>query len=118
MIYAVDFDGTLSFASYPYTGYPNKPLFNYLIDAQKNGDQIILWTCRTGIYLINAIKFCKKQGLEFDAVNDNVPKVIEMFGGVNPRKVVANIYIDDCACEMMDFVKKYCNEQKGGGTRA
>lgn len=38
--------------------------------------------------------WCKEQGLIFDAVNDNLPEVIEEFGE-NCRKIFANEYIDD-----------------------
>ncbi len=37
---------------------------------------------------------CKEHGLIFDAVNDNLPEIVEAFGG-NCRKIFANEYIDD-----------------------
>ena len=42
----------------------------------------------------DAIEWCKKYGLIFDAVNDNLPEIVEAFGG-NCRKIFANEYIDD-----------------------
>lgn len=41
-----------------------------------------------------AVDACKKYGLEFDAVNDNVQDTIDKYK-VNGRKVYADIYIDD-----------------------
>ena len=43
-----------------------------------------------------AAKFCEKYGLTFDAVNENLPDTVTMLG-YNPRKVLADIYIDDKA---------------------
>lgn len=43
-----------------------------------------------------AVKWCEKEGLEFDAVNDNIPEMIERYG-TNSRKVSCDYYIDDRA---------------------
>ena len=40
------------------------------------------------------MEWCKEHGLIFDAVNDNLPEIVEAFGG-NCRKIFANEYIDD-----------------------
>ena len=39
---------------------------------------------------------CRENGLEFDAVNDDLPEVIELYG-TNSRKITADFYIDDKA---------------------
>ena len=45
--------------------------------------------------LYDALCFIDKQGIPFpDAINDNLPERIKMFGN-NPRKVYADVYIDD-----------------------
>lgn len=94
-IYAVDFDGTLSVgAPWPEIGRPNEELFGYLISLRNAGARIILWSCRTGKILDDAIEFCEEYGLTFDAVNENLPEIVESFGG-DSRKVFANFYIDD-----------------------
>lgn len=93
-IIAVDFDGTLFENKYPHIGKPNIKLINKLIKRQNKGDKIILWTCREGQELTNAINACKVFGLEFNAINDNVSEIIEAWGE-NTRKIFANIYIDD-----------------------
>jgi hypothetical protein len=110
MIYAVDFDGTLSLAGWPNVGSPNKPLFDFLIRQKRDGDKIILWTCRVGDRLEEAVNFCKDNGLEFDEVNRNLPSVIEAFGG-DTRKIVANVYIDDSAMSADQFVKMHCKKR-------
>lgn len=96
-IYAVDFDGTLSIgAEWPEIGKPNEPLFHYLITEQEAGARLILFTCRNGKDLEAAIRFCTKNGLEFDTINENLPEHIEFYGG-DTRKINADYYIDDKA---------------------
>ena len=73
-IYAVDFDGTLHDKEYPELGEPNIDLIEYLIRRQQSGDKIILWTCREGKKLEEAVMYCRAHGLNPDAVNDNIPK--------------------------------------------
>lgn len=96
MIIAVDFDGTLCADKYPDIGHPNSLMIAVLIDARKEGSKVILWTCRSGEKLKAAVDWCKRRGLEFDAVNENVPEAIEKYGG-DSRKIFADVYIDDKA---------------------
>lgn len=94
-IIAVDFDGTLSCnALWPALGLPNKKLIACLKTRKEMGDKLILWTCRNGELLNEAVEWCKKHGLEFDAVNENIPEVIALYGN-DSRKVSADLYIDD-----------------------
>jgi len=95
-IFAVDFDGTLSFGKWPETGKPNRDLFDYLIQQKTEGARIILFTCRTRDRLTEAVEYCRKYGLEFDAVNENLPELIELYGE-DTRKIEADVYIDDKA---------------------
>lgn len=102
MVIAVDFDGVLSSnGSWPETGMPNLKLIHWLSDMRQIGHKVILWTCRCGDALDNAVAFCRNYGLEFDAVNDNVPEKIQEFG-INSRKITADCYIDDKNA-IMDF---------------
>ncbi len=96
MIFAVDFDGTLSFGQWPEVGPANHNLIDYLKDRQQSGDKLILWTCRAGEALDKAVAWCTENGLDFDAINDNLPEVTEMYGN-NSRKVSCDVYIDDRA---------------------
>ena len=93
-IYGVDFDGTLCEDAWPEIGKPNLKLIDFLKERRKEGDSVILITMREGYKLDEALKWCKRFGLIFDAVNDNLP-VMKGFYGNNPRKVFANAYIDD-----------------------
>ena len=103
-IIAVDFDGTLCYSNWPELGDPNEGLISYLKEWKKQGNKLILWTCRAGEPLDNAILWCKQQGLEFDAVNDNLPEIVSLYGN-NSRKITCDYYIDDRACLPEDMLK-------------
>jgi len=98
-IIAVDFDGTLCEAEWPGIGAPRKAVINYVLEEQKKGAKLILWTNRTGAKLVDAVAWCKYQGIVFDAINDNLPEMTKAFKN-NCRKVFANEYIDDQAIPM------------------
>ena len=93
-IIAVDFDGTLFENKWPDIGEPIMEVMNYVKKEQAAGSKIILWTCRSGMELVNALYHCKKYGIVFDAVNKNLPEIIEKYG-VDARKIYADVYIDD-----------------------
>ena len=84
-IIAVDFDGTLCTDCYPKIGEANGRLIRTLKELQRAGDRIILE---------EALCFCGAWGLEFDAVNENLPEIIRRYGS-DSRKIYADIYIDD-----------------------
>jgi len=94
MIIAVDFDGTLVENLYPKIGFAKRDVFDYVKARKNQGDTIILWTCREGELLEDALSFCKENDLIFDHVNDNATRVTKAFGN-NSRKIYADIYIDD-----------------------
>ena len=93
-VYAVDFDGTLSLGHYPEIGEPNLALFDFLRREQAKGGKVILWTCRDGKLLKEAVAFCNSRDLHFDAINQNLPENIAQYGN-DARKVNADYYIDD-----------------------
>lgn len=95
-IIAVDFDGTLCYSNWPELGEPNAPLIEYLREWKQSGNKLILWTCRAGEALDHALLWCAEQHLEFDAVNDNLPEIVEKYGN-NSRKITCDFYIDDRA---------------------
>ena len=95
-IIAVDFDGTLCYSNWPELGEPNMPLIEYLKSWQKQGNKLILWTCRAGDALDNAVSWCNEHELTFDAINDNLPEIVELYGN-NSRKITCDYYIDDRA---------------------
>lgn len=90
MIIAVDFDGTLQLPDKK----PNQILIERLKNEQRQGNIIILWTCREGKRLQEALKFLVMNGFKPNYINENAPQAIKMLGH-NPRKVYADIYIDD-----------------------
>lgn len=103
-IIAVDFDGTLCENKYPEIGKTRQEIVDNLIfEKFIMNSKIILWTCRTGKQLEEAVEWCKKQGLYFDAVNENLPEIVEAFGGDN-RKICADEYWDDKAVNVNDFL--------------
>ena len=93
-VIAIDFDGTLFETEYPYILRPRLPVIEAAKKRRAAGDRLILWTCREGMELESALNACRAFGLEFDAVNDNLPEMKEKWGN-NPRKVGADEYWDD-----------------------
>ena len=97
LIIGVDFDGTLCKSIWPGLGPPNDKLIEKLLTLQAEGARLILWTCREGIALENAINWCKKYNLVFDAINDNLAEQVNLYGN-NSRKISCDVYIDDKSC--------------------
>ena len=95
-VIAVDFDGCLCVKKWPEIGAPNWNAINALIRRKAEGDKIILWTCRDGKQLEEAVLWCLNHGLRFDAINENLPENVKFFGN-DCRKVWANEYWDDRA---------------------
>src|SRR5665648_157867 len=90
---AVDFDGTIVDHEYPGIGKEKLFVFQTLKELDKMGVKLILWTFRAGKELEEAVEFCRKNGIEFYAVNKNYPE--EVFDETVSRKIDADIYIDD-----------------------
>lgn len=89
MIIAVDYDGTLEI-----NNELNAPLIASLRAAQRRGDTVILWTCREGKRLQEALLKLLNVGFRPQLVNANAPEAIRWLGH-DPRKIYADIYIDD-----------------------
>lgn len=108
-IIAVDFDGCLCINQYPACGAPNIDAIKELIRRREAGDKVVLWTCRTGRRLSEAIRHCAAVGLMFDAINTNVPETIMRFGE-ETRKIYADEYWDDKAVVVKARQKKEAEE--------
>ena len=100
LVIAVDFDGTLCKTEFPKIlkqTKKQKQLLENLKSLKKRGHKLILWTCRGNNKkypaLKEAIEWCKKQKLYFDAINKNI-KDQKKISGFSP-KIIADIYIDD-----------------------
>jgi hypothetical protein len=94
LVIAVDFDGTVVEHKYPAIGKEMPFAFTTLKELQKRGHRLILWTYRHGKTLDEAVEYCRKNGVEFYAVNRSFPE--ENF---NPdevsRKLDCDMFIDD-----------------------
>lgn len=95
MIIAIDFDGTICQNKYPEIGEPMHLAIESIKELKELGHNLILWTCRQGELLDDAVQWCKQNGLTFQAVNDHNPDNLKFFGGIGGNKVYADIYIDD-----------------------
>jgi hypothetical protein len=104
---AVDFDGTLCRYAFPEIGEQednHKQLMSILIKLQNQGHKLILWTNRGDNEqyksLTEAVEWCKSKGLEFDAINQNLPTQKKL-SGYSP-KIMADYYIDDKVLSFSD----------------
>lgn len=95
-IIAIDFDGTLCTEAYPAIGEPIQATIQRAKQAKEKGAKLILWTCREGPLLDEAVEWCRERGLKFDAVNDNL-EIAKAHYGNNPRKVGYDELWDDRA---------------------
>lgn len=103
MIYAIDFDGTIVTNKFPKIGAIKNQAKTFIEQIRERGDKWILYTMREGRYLEDALKFLEVYNLIPDAVNDNLPELCELYGN-NPRKIFANVYIDDHNAGGLQFV--------------
>ena len=94
-IIAVDFDGTLVTDEYPHIGKPIWNVINWCKEQQLLGNTLILWTCRSGRELDEAIALCNEVDLHFDYVNCNTIENLMKYGKRDTRKIYADIYLDD-----------------------
>ncbi len=118
MIIAIDFDGTICQNKYPEIGEP-LPLAIESIRELHQTHYLILWTCRQGEQLDDAVKWCKEHGILFDSVNGHEPNNLKAFDGVAGNKVYADIYIDDRNLggfpgwqRAMELIKEFLQEQR------
>ena len=93
LVIAVDFDGTIVEHKYPEIGKEMMFATDTLKALQEKGHRLILWTYRVGKELDDAVDFCKQRGVEFYAVNKNYLE--EVIDATTPRKLNADIFIDD-----------------------
>jgi len=95
MIYAVDFDGTICTNAWPEIGEPNVALIAFLKAEQAAGHTVILYTMREGELLDNAVQWLMSNfSFRPDEVNENAKEIRQQWG-TNPRKIYADIYVDD-----------------------
>lgn len=88
-IIAVDYDGTLEVG-----GKMNQQLISRLKAEQMGGSVVILWTCRSGKRLQDAVSKLLNVGFKPNLINTNHPAGVRLMGH-DSRKVYADVYIDD-----------------------
>ena len=94
-IWSFDFDKTIcTGGKFPEIGEPVQAVVDYIKGIQDRGELWILNTNRTGQFLKDAKAWLADHGLFPDECNDNLPQMKEFFKE-NPRKIFANVYIDD-----------------------
>ena len=107
-VIAIDFDGTIT-KNYK---FPNiigelREGCKEAIDFIRQKNKVVLWTCRSGEYLTEAIEFLKANGIEVDGVNTDIYTKTD-------RKIIADIYIDDrnIFCKEIDWfeIKRWFEE--------
>jgi len=92
-IVAIDFDGTIVEDTWPTIGNLRPDVLRVIKRLRDNGDNIVIWTCRQGKDLSDAIKFLDKNDIPYDAINENVESVKVDF---NPfPKIYYDVLIDD-----------------------
>jgi hypothetical protein len=94
MIIAIDFDGTIVDDKFPEIGTLKKGAKEAINKLYSEGYYIIIWTSRCAEQLLDAVVFLAVNDIKFNAVNKNCPINMAKYGG-NPRKVYADVYIDD-----------------------
>jgi trehalose-6-phosphatase len=93
LIIAVDFDGTIVSGGWPdiTQAVPLPHALETLLRLQQAGHRLVLWTCREGGRLAEALGWCAAQGLSFCAANGPAPGDHHTAS----RKIYANLYIED-----------------------
>ena len=113
-IIGVDFDGTLAITkgTYPEIQKPIQEIIDYIKEEQKNGAYLILITMREKEELAQAVTWCVKQGIDFDAVNDNLPHMKDFFKN-NPRKIFVTEYLDDRNIGGIELILEEIRKKRG-----
>lgn len=95
MVVAIDFDCTIAYSNFPTIIKPLPYAMDVLRVLMNDPyTTLVLWTCREGEYLQQALDFCELYGITFDYVNENDKERTKYYGN-NPRKIGADLYIDD-----------------------
>lgn len=109
VIILVDFDDTIRYYNVTPIELCND-VVNTIKEAQEFGASLVLWTCRDGEELTEALEYCNSIGLTFDAVNPTKSEVISN----TSNKAFGNIQLDDRAglYESLTILKLALNKYK------
>ena len=95
MTIAVDFDGTIVENRYPEIGRELPFATETLRMLAREGHRLVLWSCREGELLDEAVAWCRGRGVEFWAVNRDYPEETTENNPRWTRKLKADLFIDD-----------------------
>lgn len=93
LIVAVDFDDTLY--DFHNTGGSYEQVRQLVRDLKEINCFIIIWTGNQNIEFVT--NFLNENNIPFDSINDEAPISKKLLDGKFPRKVYANVYVDDRA---------------------
>ena len=95
MVIAVDFDGTIVENKYPEIGQERPFAIETLKMLQADRHRLVLWSCREGQLLDEALQWCRERGVEFYAANRDYPEETTDNNPHFTRKLKADLFIDD-----------------------
>lgn len=93
-VLGLDFDGTVVGEDFPRIGKLRDGAHRVLHKYKRAGGTIILWTCREGPTLVDAVRFCLANDIPIDYVNENIPGRIAKYSN-DPRKIGCDLFFDD-----------------------
>lgn len=91
MIIAVDFDGTIARSNYPVILGEQPYAGEVLRKLHEQGHKIIIWTCRTGDRLLEAINWLLEHRIPFSRINDHDPENVAKYGGEGERRYTLTV---------------------------
>ena len=95
MIIAIDFDGTIVENRYPEIGHERPFAIDTMKMLQQDRHQLVLWTCREGQLLEDALQWCRERGVEFYAANRDYPEETTDNNPYFSRKLKVDLFLDD-----------------------
>jgi len=108
MYICIDFDGTIVDHCYPEIGHPVPMAIETIKVLQGMGNEIILFTMRSGIELAEAVDYLSKNDIELFGVNVNPTQKT----WTTSPKAYGHIYIDDaafgCPMRLIDGFRRPC----------
>lgn len=93
-IIAFDFDGTLFVEDWPRVGKPITEMHWLIKQLHQKGFIIVINTARASNTHDDAKRALNEHNIEYDLFNEN-PKYRTDVYGDNPRKIAADVFIDD-----------------------
>jgi len=125
LIVAVDFDDTLY--DFHKAGHSYEKLIQLVRDLKSINCFIIIWTGNQDTEFVT--NYLNENNIPFDTINDEAPISKKLLGENIPRKVYANVYLDDRAglfqvyAELSNLYEKFkkvkfyrvCNEESKQG---